>query len=225
MSFFARLEVETGAERLALYSTPQILDGMAGRISRETYIAYLAQAYHHVSHTVPLLTAARDRMDAGHDRFRAALEEYIDEETGHEAWILGDIRRAGGDAEAVVRDGPNAATEMMVSYAYDYIARVNPMGMFGMVFVLEGTSVALATHGAGAVASSLGLGPECFTYLTSHGSLDQDHMAFFAKLMDTVDDPADQAAIVHVAKRMFGLFAGVFASIPHVRTPELAHAV
>jgi hypothetical protein len=223
MAFFERLERETGDVRLELYTVPQLLDGVAGRITRATYLAYLAQAYHHVSHTVPLLTLARDRMDAGHGRFRAALDDYIAEETGHERWILGDIASAGGDAEAARRNGPSPETELMVAYVYDYVGRVNPMGMFGMVYVLEGTSVALASHGAGAVAKALGLGAECFTYLNSHGALDQDHMRFFAGLMDTVDDPADQAAIVHVARRVFRLFAGMFRAIPH--TPELADAV
>lgn len=223
MSFFERLERETTAERLSLYAVPQILDGVAGQISRETYVAYLGEAYHHVSHTVPLLTLARDGMDADHARFRTAMEDYIAEETGHEHWILNDIRNAGGDAEAVRLGPPGAATERMVSYAYDYVARVNPMGLFGMVYVLEGTSIALATHGAEALSSSLGLGPECFSYLSSHGSLDQEHMKFFAGLMATVEDPADQAAIVEVAKAVFGLFADVFRSIPH--QGRLAHAV
>lgn len=223
MTFFERLEHETGAERLALYSVPQILAGLAGTISRETYVAYLGEAYHHVRHTVPLLSLARDRMDAAHDRFRMALQDYVDEETGHEAWILNDIARAGGDAEAVRAGPPGAATARMVEFAYDYVGGVNPMGMFGMIYVLEGTSVALATHGASAVAASLGLGPECFSYLSSHGSLDQAHMKFFAGLMTSVDDPEDQAAIVDVARRVFGLFADMFRGIPMGEV--LAHAV
>ncbi len=36
----------------------------------------------------------------------------------------------------------------MVAYVYDYIARRNPVGFFGMVHVLEGTSTALATTAA-----------------------------------------------------------------------------
>ena len=223
MSFFQELERATAAERAALYGVRQLVDGVQGRITLTTYLAYLAQAYHHVRHTVPLLTCARDHMDAGHAAFRAALDEYIAEETGHEQWILNDIARAGGDAEAVRTSDPAPETELMVAFAYDYVSRVNPMGMFGMVYVLEGTSIALATAGASSVAKALGLGPECFSYLSSHGSLDQAHMAFFAGLMDQVEDPRDQAAIVHVAKRVFGLFADMFRAIPH--TPELAHAV
>lgn len=223
MSFFERLEQATAAERMSLYSVRQLVDGVRGQITRDTYLAYLAQAYHHVSHTVPLLTRARDGMDAAHATFRAALDEYIAEETGHERWILSDIARAGGDAEAVRTSAPAPETELMVAFAYDYVGRINPMGMFGMVYVLEGTSIALATAGASAVSKALGLGPECFSYLSSHGALDQDHMVFFQGLMDQVEDPRDQAAIIHVARRVFGLFADMFRAIPH--TPELAHAV
>lgn len=221
MTFFHRLITETAAGQAELASVPQIQDGLAGRISRETYIAYLTEAYHHVRHTVPLMQAAKAGLDDSHQRFRDALDEYIAEETGHEAWILNDIRHCGGDAEAARHSEPRSATRRMVDYAYDYILRRNPMGFFGMVLVLEGTSTRLATQGAGAVANSLGLGPECFSYLTSHGALDLEHMVFFQRLMDEVDDPRDQAAILEVAQAVFGLFADVFRAIPHDR--EVAH--
>ncbi len=223
MSFFQRLAAETQSERQALLSTPQIRDGLAGRISLDTYVAYLTEAYHHVKHTAPLMLEARARMDEAHAPFREALDEYIAEETGHEAWILNDIRNAGGDADAA-RDGePRGATRAMVEAAYDQVRNGNPMGFFGMVFVLEGTSVALATQGARAVQASLGLGRECFTYLNSHGALDISHMQFFERLMDRVQDPSDQAAIVDMARRMYRLFADLFRAIPHEQ--EAAHAV
>lgn len=215
--FFQRLVAETAEGQQTLASVPQIQDGLTGRISRETYVAYLTEAYHHVKHTVPLMQAARAGLDDAHDRFRHALDEYVAEETGHENWILGDIKNSGGDAEAVRLGQPREATQRMVAFAYDYIAKVNPMGFFGMVFVLEGTSVRLATQGAEAVAKNLNLGPECFSYLTSHGSLDMEHLVFFQKLMDEITDPDDQAAIIEVAKAIFERFADVFRSIPHDR--------
>ena len=52
---------------------------------------------------------------------------------------------------------PGAATEMMVAYVYDYIGRRNPVGFFGMVHVLEGTSAALACHAAAAIERALDL--------------------------------------------------------------------
>jgi pyrroloquinoline quinone (PQQ) biosynthesis protein C len=227
MSFFEDLVADTAAERAAFAAIPQISDGLQGRISRETYVAYLAQAYHHVRHTVPLMQATHGRLASDKDRYRAALDEYIAEETGHEQWILNDIRAAGGDPDETVRRGPNAATEIMVAYAYDYVSRIEPMGFFGMVFVLESVSIQLASLGADAVRGSLGLPGNAFTYLVSHGALDQDHIAFLKGLLDGIDDTADRAAITHMARRMFGLFGDVFRSIPHYVAPakELSHAV
>lgn len=217
MTFFQRLVAETAEGQQALARVPQIQDGLTGAISRETYIAYLTEAYHHVSHTVPLMQTARAGLDDAHDHFRLALDDYIEEETGHERWILNDIRHSGGNPEAVRQGEPREATRRMVEFAYDYIATANPMGFFGMVFVLEGTSVSLATQGAEAVARNLDLGPECFSYLTSHGALDMEHLVFFQKLMDEVTDPDDQAAIIEVAKAIFERFADVFRAIPHDR--------
>lgn len=211
---YQRLGLETAQEREFLLSSPQIQAALAGQISKQTYLDYLAQAYHHVKHTAPLFRTARAHLSAAQERFSAAFEDYIAEEEGHDEWILRDIDAAGGDAERVRHEAPAPATEIMVAYAYDYVTRKNALGLLGMVYVLEGTSVALAQKGASAVARSLGLGPECFTYLTSHGALDQEHMGVFKALVGLIDDPDDRDAVIHVAKRMFLLFGGVFRAIP-----------
>jgi heme oxygenase len=222
MSFLSRLREATAPERQALFAVPQIVDGLNGRISRETYIAYLGQAYHHVRHTVPLMKLAKSRMNARHGVLIMALDAYIEEERGHEVWILHDIAAAGGDARAAAASLPNDATAAMVAYAYRSVGAVNPLALFGMVFVLEDTSAAIASHGAAALATSLGLGPECFTYLASHGELDQQHLQHFARLVEAIDDPADQRAVIDAARSIYRLFAELFRSIPH--EGRLAHA-
>lgn len=213
LPFFERLACLTAPARGRLLQTPQIQAGLSGRISRNTYLAYLAQAYHHVCHTVPLMRLAQSRL-ADRPRLVAALDEYIAEEEGHERWILNDIAAAGGDPDRAVAEGPSSATAAMVEHAYRVVGDGNAAGFFGMVFVLEGTSIALASSGADAVRTSLGLPAEAFTYLTSHGALDQDHMRFFEQLVNGLDDPADEAAIITMANDMFDLFRGVFAGIP-----------
>ena len=210
--FFTQLEAITTRQRLRFLSIPQVQAGLAGTISLATYRDYLAQAWHHVRHTVPLLRAARAKLGQ-RSALAAALDEYIEEEEGHEEWILNDIRAAGGNAEAVRASLPAPATAAMIRHAYDRIAHGNPVSFFGMVYVLESVSVALASRGASAVAERLGLPPEAFTYLTSHGALDQEHMRFFARLVNGLDDAADRTAIATMAQEMFGLFGALFASI------------
>ena len=221
VTFFDALVAATAPERALMLSAPQIRDGLAGRISRSTYLHYLAEAFHHVRHTVSLMRLAFDRSLPDQEWLREALEQYIAEETGHEEWILEDIAQAGGNA-ATVRNGvPRFATEMMVAYAYDYVSRINPVGFLGMVFVLESTSEQLATRGAHALMQALGLPQTCFRYLLSHGSVDVDHLRFLQNLMSRVTEPRDRAAITHMAKAMYRLYGDVFRSIPH--TPENAH--
>lgn len=214
-NFFQDLIKKTQKQRENLYAVPQIQDGLKGNITIDTYISYLTQAYHHVKHTTPLLMATGSRIPFEKEWARNALAEYIEEELGHQEWILNDIKNCGGDAEAVRSSKPNVATELMVSYAYDSVMRKNPLSFFGMVFVLEGTSTQLATKGGEGIMKNLNLDKNCFSYLFSHGSLDIKHMKFFEDLMGKITDKKDQEDIIHMAQVMFGLFADMFRSIPH----------
>ena len=214
MPYFEVLQRDTAAARAELFSIPVIADCLAGRVTRPQYLAFLTEAYHHVKHTVPLLMACGSRLPERHGWLRAAIVEYVAEEAGHEEWILNDIAAAGGNANAVRAGKPAAATELMVAYVYDTIARGNPLGFFGMVHVLEGSSTALATHAAQAMRRALDLPPEAVTYLTSHGTLDEQHVRFFAGLMDRIDDAADQAAITHAATMVYRLYGDIFRGLP-----------
>ena len=191
-----------------------IQDCLAGRVTREQYLAFLTQAYHHVKHTVPLLMACGARLPETHAWLRGPISQYIAEESGHEEWILNDIAAAGGDVDAVRASAPGRAAELLVAYVYDTIARGNPVGFFGMVHVLEGTSQALATRAAQEMREHLGLPPEAFTYLASHGTLDQEHVRFFAGLMNRLDAPADREAVTHVARTVFRLYGDIFRDLP-----------
>lgn len=214
MSFHAQLLEQTAAARQGLLAAPIIQGCLRGEVSLPSYLAFLREAYHHVRHTVPLLRAMQAALPTQHAWLHAPLAEYIEEETGHDEWILDDIRACGGDAEAVRHGQAGHATEVMVAYAYDTIARRNPLGFFGMVHVLEGTSVSLALLAADAIQHPLGLPDAAFSYLRSHGTLDREHTAHFELLMDQIDDPADQAAIVHAARAFYRLYGDVFRSLP-----------
>ena len=213
MKFFAQLQAATAAEREYLLATPLINDCIAGQVSLPLYAAYLCQAYHHVKHTVPLLMATGARLPEAKEWLRDAVAEYIDEEHGHQEWILNDIAACDFDKEAARRTQPTLATELLVSYAYDTIQRVNPIGFFGMVHVLEGTSIVAADNAAAGIQRALGLPDQAFSYLRSHGALDQDHVKFFASLMDRINDQEEQQVIIHCAKVFYRLFGDVLRSV------------
>jgi len=214
MSFHEQLLQQSAGARQGLLSTPIIQGCLRGEVSLPSYVAFLREAYHHVRHTVPLLQAMKAALPARHGWLHGPLDEYIDEEAGHDEWILDDIAACRADAHSVRHGQPGHATEVMVAYAYDTIARGNPLGFFGMVHVLEGTSVSLALMAADAIQRPLALPDAAFRYLRSHGTLDQEHTAHFALLMARIEDPRDQAAIVHAARAFFRLYGDVFRSLP-----------
>jgi pyrroloquinoline quinone (PQQ) biosynthesis protein C len=215
MNFFDRLQDATADARRELIRIPIIEDALRGEIELAQYLAFLAQAYHHVRHTVPLLMACGSRLPMRLGWLRNAIAEYIDEEIGHEEWILADIAMCGGDSRQVARSAPSLETELMVAYAYHQIDRRNPVGFFGMVHVLEGTSTAIATRAAESIRTSLGLPANALTYLTSHGSLDVEHVKFFERLMNRIDDEEDREAVIHCSQAVYRLYGDIFRSLPY----------
>jgi pyrroloquinoline quinone (PQQ) biosynthesis protein C len=206
MNFYQHLQNETALEREGMLSSTVIARCQSGDISRELYIEFLTQAYYHVSHTVPLLMSAGSRLPGTHENMRGAITEYIAEEYGHQEWILNDIRVCGGDADKVRHGTPGLPIEAMISFLYYRIEHINPMSIFGMVQVLEGTSVLIASSIADQVEKALGLPEHATTYLRSHGELDQSHLKFFSILMNTVVDESDKSAIIHTARRVYQLY-------------------
>ena len=218
MKFYDELNIATQKDRELLYSAPMIQDALAGKIDIKTYVTFLSQAYHHVRHTVPLLMACGSRLSPEYEFMKKAITEYIEEEYGHEQWILNDIEHCGFDPEQVKNSAPHFTTDMMVRYAYHQIDRKNPVGFFGMVFVLEGTSTALATQAAEALKKSLGLPNKAFSYLLSHGSLDLEHVQFFEELVNQLKNKEDHQSIIQSAKDIFKLYGDIFRAIPQMES-------
>jgi pyrroloquinoline quinone (PQQ) biosynthesis protein C len=222
MTPFDRLYRETAEARERFLSIPLVKHALTSGGSRELYLAFLTEAYHHVKHTFPLLSlAAAHTRD---ERYQAALALYMNEERGHDKWILDDIRAMGGDAGAVERGKPGIPCQVMVGYAYYCIEWISPYALLGMVHVLEGLSVMLAEKVAGAVQRSLAAeGAAGFSYLQTHGALDVEHTALFRKLVDGFDDRETQDIVIEAARVMYCLYGAIFEDLG-ARFGGIAHA-
>ena len=212
--FYTELNRETESERQELLSIPFIQQGARGELSLESYIAFLTQAYHHVKHTTPLLMACGSKIPHSAEWLRDAIAHYIEEELGHQEWILNDIKVCGGDAEAVRNSESGMAAELMCAYAYDVVQRRNPIGLFGMVLVLEGTSIKIALDAAKNIQSALDLPDDAFSYLNSHGALDISHMDHFEKVVNRIESEEDRQFVIHTAKRFYKLYGDIFRGLP-----------
>ncbi len=213
MGFYDELIARTNAEREGFQCIPIIRAVLAdGGVTRGMYLDFLTQAYHHVKHTFPLLaSAAAHTTDAAYQR---ALLAYMNEERGHDEWILDDIRAIGGDAEAVRNGRPGTACELMVAYSYYVIEHVSPFALLGSVHVLEGMSVTLAHGAASAIQATLGVRHEKgFSYLRSHGTLDIEHVAFFRGVVDGFADAEIREIVVHSSKMFYKLYGDIFREL------------
>lgn len=219
MPMYDRLLAETAAARDHLLARPIIQRAMREGVSREAYLAYLTQAYHHVKLGVPLLALAAGR--AQDEALRYGLYEYIEEEKGHEHWILEDIEALGGDV-AKARDAkPNLPARAMIGYVHYAVEHVSAWSVLGLSHVLENTAVSVADLVAGRIQQSLGGGAGGFKYLQTHGAVDGEHVIFFEKLVNRIDDPRDAAAVIDTAEVVFRLFGDMFDAIEH-EVAELA---
>lgn len=210
---YDRLVEKTAAARTQFLSIPVIGRALAGNVSRTLYIDFLSQAHHHVRHTCGLLSMATLRID---DRAcRDALKTYIREERGHDRWILSDIAALRGDGRAIP-DAPRPPCRAMVGYAYYAVEWISPYALFGMIHVLEGMSILLASRAAKALQRAFGVTDgKGFSYLASHGELDLDHVAFFKDLVNGLTDPSAEPAIIDCANMMYWLYGNIFHDLKH----------
>ncbi len=212
MSFYDRLIARTAAEREGFQAIPLIRQAMGGGVTQAMYLDFLAQAYHHVRHTFPLLASAAARTTDM--SYQKALLSYMNEERGHDEWILDDIRAFGGDAESVRNGQAGAACQLMVAYSYYAVEHVSPYGLLGSVHVLEGMSAALATHAANAIQKSLDVRQDGgFSYLRSHGELDVQHVDFFKSFVNEIDDPRAFDIVLDSVRIFYKLYGDIFREL------------
>ena len=212
MKFYDRLIKETEHDRNKFLQRKILSTVVKDGVSKELYIEYLAQAYHHVRFTCPLFERAIKLMkEPGDKAFVDAFEEYIDEEKGHEEWILNDIEFMGGDKEKVRAQQGDLPVQSMIAYMSHTIDNVNPYALLGMVHVLEGTSVNMATEAAEAISKKLEIDTKKgFSYLLSHGKLDISHVDFFINLVNKIEDKKTQDQIIQTAKMIYYLWGNMF---------------
>jgi pyrroloquinoline quinone (PQQ) biosynthesis protein C len=189
MSAFEQLIQQTSSARGAFIELPLIQNVLQNGASKALYLDFLGQAYHHVRNTAPLLALAAARCGPEDHLYQSTLFEYIEEERGHELWILEDIRDLGGDHEKVRRSSPRFPCRVMIGHAYYIVDHVSPYGLLGMIHVLEGMAVALAGKAVSALRTSIASSTNGgFKYLTTHGDLDVRHAQLFEGLVNQIED-------------------------------------
>jgi pyrroloquinoline quinone (PQQ) biosynthesis protein C len=212
MSFFITLVEMTDANRRELETVPKVNAMIHHGLSLAEYQAFLHDLYHIVWHFCPVMAAAAARCS---DRFREVrydLYDRIEEEKGHETWVLEDIEAIGGDVASARAHPPSAPVQAMIAFNYFGAERVHPCSVLGMLYMLEVVSSVYGGRVSDSIARTLGRNVDAggFRFLTSHATMDLDHMAKLNKLMKKIDDPDAQESIVNSTRVNFYQFGRMF---------------
>ncbi|NNG04409.1 MAG: iron-containing redox enzyme family protein [Inquilinus sp.] len=211
MTVYDRIVEATRESRDAFSSLPLVRHILSEGMPRGAYLEFLEQLYHVVWHFCPTMAAAASR--CGEDRriLRYALYHNIDDEKGHEDWVLNDIEAMDGDREAVRNSSAAVPIQAMIGFNYYAAEHLNPTSVLGMVHVLEEIAVSFAAPVVKLTTARIGMtGPKGFTFLTSHSEMDQDHVAQFKDLVQLIESRADQDAIINSAHVNYAMFGALF---------------
>lgn len=212
MSFFISLVELTDASRRELEIVPKVHAMIHHGLPLAEYRAFLHDLYHIVWHFCPIMAAAAARCDDRHRDVRLDLYARIEEEKGHETWVLEDIEAVKGDVAAARTLPPSAPVQAMIAFNYHGADRVHPCSVLGMLYTLEVVSSVYGGRVADSIAKALGRDVDGggFKFLSSHATMDVDHMARLNLLVRTIDDPLAQQAVVNSTRVNFFQFCRMF---------------
>ncbi|WP_439657418.1 iron-containing redox enzyme family protein [Lentzea sp. HUAS TT2] len=179
---------------------------------RERYNRYLSEMYAVIRASVPLMELAASRCegpDPVSTRLRAYFPAHVEEELGHDDWLLDDMVVAGLDPAAERLRPPSVQVVRLVGPQYYWVNHGHPVALLGYMAVLEGNSPSPGL--AGLLAARTGLPPEAFHTLDHHADADPHHSGeIFALLADLELTAAQRSAVrasaLHTAAALIDLF-------------------
>lgn len=156
----------------------------------DTYIRLLKQSYHYVCRTSPWLIRASQL--ATDPSVAQLLARKAEEERGHEAWILADLRALGCD---VSEPRQWVAAPAVVAYVawHDFAIEVQAEAVLGAAYVLERLS-----EGASEVVTRLtaaGIPPGGTSFMRGHAEVDVAHVQELRRIVGVI---TDARAVEHV---------------------------
>ena len=207
MSFFIRLLEATDTSRREMEAIPKVQSMLHGKMTRESYQAFLMDLYHVVWHFCPIMATAASRCPDQFIDLRYHLYHNIEDEKGHENMVLEDLAAFDIAAETVRNSAPSQPVQAMIAYNYHVSERVHPCCVLGMLYVLEIISSVYGGQVSGAISAGLQMPlPNGFSFLDSHASMDLDHMEKLRALLQTIDDASVQELVINAIQMNFYLF-------------------
>lgn len=214
MPFFADLVMRTDEARREFETNAVVLDAVANGMPLERYRALLLELYHVVWHFNPVCAAAASRVPDSLRQVRYYLYEHMHEESGHEQWVLADLEAVGVAPGSTVVHAPSLHTLALNGYNYWAADRRDPCSVLGMMYALEVIASVYGGPFSTAIRDSLLLeGDRGVSFISSHATMDAEHMASLRTILNTIGDESAREAIVESTTFNFHHFTRLFEAI------------
>jgi len=214
LPFFADLITRTDEARREFETNPVVLDAVAHGMPIERYRKLLLELYHLVWHFNPVCAAAASRVPDKLRQVRYFLYEHMHEESGHEQWVMNDLEAVGVRQAALLAHQPALTTLALTGYNYWAADRRDPCSVLGMMYTLEVIASVYGGSFAEAIRGSLLLeGDRGVSFISSHATMDAEHMAELRQVLNTIEDDAAREAIVESTLVNFHHFTRMFEAI------------
>lgn len=214
LPFFAELVSRTDEGRRAFETNAVVMAAVADGMSLERYRRLLIELYHAVWHFNPVCAAAASRLPDEFRRVRYFLYEHMHEESGHEEWVLNDLEAVGVSRERAMREPAGVFAKTLCGYNYWSADRGHPCSSLGMMYSLEVIASVYGGTFASAMTEALLLEDgRGVSFISSHASMDTEHLIDLRTVLNTVTDEAARDAIVESTSINFHHFTRMFESI------------
>ena len=136
------------------------------------------------------------------------------EEKGHEEWVLNDLAVVGVSPEEAFGYRPTHALLGLNGYNYWSADRRHPCSVLGMVYALEVVASVYGGPLTSAITDSLLLeGDRGISFISSHATMDAEHMIELRVILNRVEDEQAKSAIVESTIFNFHQFGRVLELI------------
>ena len=213
-AFFMELVSRTDEARREFETNSRVLDIVANGLSLERYRKLLLELYHVVWHFNPTCAAAACRITDQHRDVRYFLYDHMNEEKGHEEWVLNDLQVVGVSGEQARAYEPTLVMLGLNGYNYWSADRRHPCSVLGMLYALEVVASVYGGQMTAAITESLLLeGDRGISFISSHATLDAEHLADLRVVLNKIEDEPAQAAVIESTVFNFHQFGRVLESV------------
>lgn len=189
---------------------------------RELYPAYLVTMHMIVRSAVPLMEAALEAASARNlnDNVAAGLVRYfahhIKEESGHDAWLLEDLKALGANPHELVTRIPSPQVATLVGAQYYWLRHHHPVSLLGHLAAIEGY------HPPAGFANRLrgltGYPKAAFRAIERHETLDIRHKRDLYELINRLPlEPVHETILgisaLHTIHGQIDVLAEIYASV------------